>query len=159
SSTTTDFPADARRYAATEPPNPEPTTTTSARSLSVPISAPVPLQEGEDVREHVQVGVAADHRVDVAVPGDDLQLVAAGHQPVENPVADDVGVGEDVVLVAGQEQHRRLDALRTGQVVVGEIPVRRVARVELHAVPGPHDLPDVPVVVDVRRAVEVGEPL
>src|ERR1700722_20646072 len=124
----TDKPDSASRYAATAPPKPDPTTTASPRSGAglrspgpVAISGRLPLEELADPREDVGVGALAHDRVDVTVAGEDLELGHARRDLAEQLVAGDVGVGEDPVVVPGQQQHRRGQLRGVRQVVLGEV--------------------------------------
>ena len=74
-------------------------------------------------------------------------------------MADDVGVGEHPVVVAGQQQDRRRDVVGAGQVVIGQVGVPPVAGVVPHRVAGSDHLADVPVVVGAAGAADVGHPL
>src|SRR5947209_7593847 len=78
SSTTTDFPALASRYAATAPPKPEPITTTSTCSrtgVRRVVSGRLPLEEVENMGKYVDMCSFADDGVQEAVAGSHVQLV------------------------------------------------------------------------------------
>src|SRR5690606_31795656 len=137
----------------------EPTTTTSACSRSLMSAHRLALEEIGDFGEDVDVRVLADDRVDVAVAGQHGQLVAAGGGAFEQPVHADVGVGEDAVAVAGEQQHRRGQPRKAGQVVGGQRGVAHVGGVVPYRVAGFDHGADVPVVRQAGGSVEVGQPV
>jgi hypothetical protein len=91
----------------------------------------------------------------MAVAGYQVELVAAGDDPFQSPVADDVGVGKHPVLLPGHEEDRRLYLAGVAEVVVREPVVLGVADLILHRLTRPDHLADVAVVIHGGGAIEV----